>query len=165
MLILLPPSEGKTAPARGKPLDSRALRHPSLTVVPAAWSPRSAPAPRPTRRSVLGIGHTQLDLLDRNRALSTAPTARADRIYTGVLYDALGFDSLSPAARRRSAARVAIMSLGLRAGPPDRPDPRLPALGRRRPPGLGSVAGAWRQVLGERGANPLGPGLLVDLRS
>ena len=33
---------------------------------------------------------------------SSAPTARADAVYTGVLYDALDFATLSPAARRRA---------------------------------------------------------------
>ena len=166
MLILLPPSEGKTAPTRGKPLDLSALAHPSLTdvrrrVVEALVTTSQ----RPDAAAILGIGHTQLDLLDHNRDLESAPTARADRVYTGVLYDALGFDSLSPAARRRSATRVAIVSsvFGL-----VRPTDRIPAYrlsGDASLPGLGSVAGAWREVLGGAVRESLGDGLLVDLRS
>ena len=60
--------------------------------------------------AVLGLGPAQRDLVQRNADLRSAPTARADAIYTGVLYDALGFDTLSPAARRRATARVAITS-------------------------------------------------------
>ena len=100
MLILLPPSEGKTAPSRGKPLDLSSLSHPVLTDVRRrVVDALGAVSARPDAAEVLGIGHTQLDLLARNRALDSAPTARADRVYTGVLYDALGFDSLSPPPR------------------------------------------------------------------
>ncbi len=94
-----------------------------------------------------------------------APSARADRVYTGVLYDALGFDSLSPAARRRSATRVGVTSsvFGL-----VRPADRIPAYrlsGDTTLPGLGPVAGVWRSVLGDAVRDALGDGLLVDLRS
>lgn len=166
MLILLPPSEGKTAPARGKALDLSSLAHPSLTGVRRQLVDALVDASgRPGAPELLGVGHTQLDLLERNRLLATAPTARADRVYTGVLYDALGFDSLSPAARRRSATRVAITSsvFGL-----VRPTDRIPAYrlsGDTSLPGLGPVAGLWRAVLGDAVRDSLGDGLLVDLRS
>src|SRR5690606_2159642 len=105
VLILLPPSEGKTAPARGKPLNLDSLSFPQLD---------------DTRRSVLddlialcrgdqaqaaqalGLGATQLDLVARNAGLMEASTARADAVYTGVLYDALDFATLSTAAKRRA---------------------------------------------------------------
>lgn len=166
MLILLPPSEGKAAPTRGRPLDLSSLSQPNLTdvrrrVVDALVAASS----RPDAADLLGIGRTQQDLLDRNRALPIAPTARADRVYTGVLYDALGFDSLSPAARRRSATRLAITSsvFGL-----VRPTDRIPAYrlsGDTTLPGLGPVAGLWQPVLGAAVRDTLGEGLLVDLRS
>ena len=166
MLILLPPSEGKTAPRRGRPLDIGSLGSPGLTstrhrVVDALV----AASGRPDAADLLGVGHTQLDLLERNRTLREAPTARADRVYTGVLYDALGFDSLSPAARRRATSRVAVTSsvFGL-----VRPGDRIPAYrlsGDATLPGLGPVAGVWRDVLGEAVTDALGGGLLVDLRS
>lgn len=166
MLILLPPSEGKAAPGRGKPLDLTALGHPTLTSVRRqVIDALVAVSHRPDAADLLGVGRTQLDLLDRNQALESAPTARADRVYTGVLYDALGFDSLSPAARRRSATRVAITSsvFGLL-----RPTDRIPAYrlsGDTSLPGLGPVAAAWRGVLGEAVTASVGEGLLVDLRS
>ncbi len=166
MLILLPPSEGKAAPTRGKPLALDELGHLSLTATRRTLVDALVSASeRPDAATVLGVGHTQLDLIDRNRALTTAPTARADRIYTGVLYDALGLDSLTAAARRRAAHRVAIVSsvFGL-----VRPGDRIPAYrlsGDAALPDLGSVAGAWRPVLGDAVRAALGSGLLVDLRS
>ena len=168
MLILLPPSEGKSAARRGKPLDLGSLAFPALT------SPRGRvlgalvdlcdgePAAAAT---TLGIGATQLDLVELNRGLRTAPTQRADHVYTGVLYDALDVATLSPAAKRRTATRVAVTSsvFGL-----VRPGDRIPAYrlsGDTTLPGLGPVAGVWRETLGPVVTEAVGGGLLVDLRS
>ncbi len=168
VLILLPPSEGKTAPRRGKPLDLAALASPSLNPTRATLleslvtlcreDPEKAAA-------VLGLGPAQLDLVRRNERLESAPTARADAIYTGVLYDALDPGTLSAAARRRATSRLAVTSalFGL-----VRPGDRIPAYrlsGDSVLPGVGSVAGAWREVLGEAITDGMRQGLLVDLRS
>jgi len=169
VLILLPPSEGKTAAARGKKLELADLSFPELTgartevleaLVELSGAPEAA--------SLLGVPVTQPELLERNQRLHSAATARADRIYSGVLYDALGLSDLSPTGKRRAASRVAITSalFGL-VRPGDRipayrlsGDARLPGL-----PGTGSVAGHWRSHLGAVITQAVGRGLLVDLRS
>ena len=168
MLILLPPSEGKTAPARGKPLDVSALSFPELElprreVLDALVTLSSGDLEVAAR--VLGVGHTQLDLVQRNARLLTSPTARADRVYAGVLYEALALETLSPSAKRRASARLAVTSalFGL-----VRPSDRIPAYrlsGDAALPPLGPVAGVWREQLGEAVEQALGSGLLVDLRS
>ena len=168
MLILLPPSEGKGAARRGKPLDLADLSFPDLTparerVLAALEALCMGDADRAAE--VLGIGRTQLDLVELNGGLRTAPTARADRVYTGVLYDALGAGSLSAAAKRRAGTRLAVVSslFGL-----VRPADRIPAYrlsGDTTLPGLGPVAGVWREALGSAVEEALGTGLLVDLRS
>lgn len=168
MLILLPPSEGKAVPRRGKPLDLTTLSSPGLTaartlvldalVALCEGDPAHA-------AEVLGIGPTQLDLVDLDAGLRTAATARADAVYTGVLYDALGFADLSPAAKRRATSRVMVASslFGL-VTPADRiPSYRLS--GDTTLPGLGPVAGVWREHLGPAVLDAVGTGLLVDLRS
>ena len=168
MLILLPPSEGKAAPRRGRPLALGDLAFPSLTgtrerVLDALVTLCSGdPA---TAAGSLGLGPTQHDLVARNAGLREAATTRADRVYTGVLYDALGLDTLSSAARRRAGSRVAVTSalFGLL-----RPGDRVPAYrlsGDTALPGLGTVAGAWRDSLGPAVEEAVGDGLLVDLRS
>ena len=168
MLILLPPSEGKTAPRRGKPLDLAGLDFPDLTgarerVLDALVD--LCDADPGVAAKTLGIGSTQLDLVDLNRGLRTHPTARAARVYTGVLYDALGAETLSAAAKRRASTRLAITSsvFGL-----VRPTDRIPAYrlsGDTTLPGLGAVAAVWREHLGPVVTDAVGRGLLVDLRS
>jgi cytoplasmic iron level regulating protein YaaA (DUF328/UPF0246 family) len=168
VLILLPPSEGKTAPRRGKPLDLASLASPSLTATRTTLLEALVALCRedPDKAAaVLGLGPGQRDLVQRNAGLETASTARADAIYTGVLYDALGLATLSPAARRRATSRLAVTSslFGL-----VRPGDRIPAYrlsGDAVLPGVGSVAGAWREVLGEAITDGMRQGLLVDLRS
>ncbi len=72
-LILLPPSEGKWAPARGKRIDLASLSFPSLT-------------------------RLRDGLLDDE--LRHAPTTTAARLYTGVLYAALDIATLPRGAAR-----------------------------------------------------------------
>jgi uncharacterized protein len=168
MFILLPPSEGKAAPRRGKPLDLAALDFPDLTSARARVLDaviELCDGDPDVAAKTLGLGGTQLDLVELNRGLRTNPTARADQIYTGVLYDALDVATLTPAARRRATARLAVTSslFGL-----VRPGDRIPSYrlsGDTALPGLGPVAAVWREHLGAAARQALGDGLLVDLRS
>ena len=173
MLILLPPSEGKAAPRRGKPLDLGSLSFPSLhapraEVLDALVALCSTGTPEETAAAakVLGLGPTQADEVQRNASLSTtAPSSRADQIYTGVLYEALDLASLDGAARRRASSRLAITSglFGLL-----RPTDRIPAYrlsGQVTLPGLGPVARHWSRHLAPAVEEAAGAGLVVDLRS
>lgn len=168
MLILLPPSEGKAAPRRGKPLDLACLDFAALTPareeVLDALIGLCAGAPA-TAAATLGLGSTQHELVELNRQLRESPTARADQIYTGVLYDALDVATLSGAAKRRAATRVAVTSsvFGLVRTADRIPSYRLS--GDVTLPGLGPVAGVWRRHLGDVVTETVGSGLLVDLRS
>ena len=60
--------------------------------------------------TILDLGPKQLDLIDLNAQLATAPTAPAIEIYTGVLYDALDFSTLPATAKKRASTRVALSS-------------------------------------------------------
>ena len=166
VLILLPPSEGKTAPDSGDPIDLDSLTFGSLTrtrknVLSELVRVCKADAAGAAR--MLDLGPTQHDLVRQNTGLRRAPTAPAISVYTGVLYDALGASTLSATQRRRLASRVAIASalFGL-----VRPDDLIPAYrlsGDTSLPTLGPVASAWRAPIGAELAAQTG--VIFDLRS
>lgn len=166
MLILLPPSEGKTAPGGTDPVDLSSLSFPALgptrrRVMTALVALCRGPVD--TAASTLGLGPTQRGEIAANARLRRAPVAPAIDVYTGVLYEALGAATLSPAARRRLSSQVVVASAmwGL-VRPFDRiPSYRLSA--GTTLPGVGSLAATWRDPL----ASTLSEveGLIVDLRS
>ena len=168
MLILLPPSEGKSSPTRGKSLALDELSFPALTAardqVISSLVHLCDHDPDVAART-LGLGPTQSDEVRRNARLLTSPTARADAIYTGVLYDALDLASLDAPSRRRASRSLAITSslFGL-----VRPGDRLPTYrlaGGVNLPGIGVVSAHWRGVLDPVMREASGNGLVVDLRS
>lgn len=119
VLVLLPPSEGKTAPRRGKPADLAALVHPELT---------------PAREALL-------DALDPG--LRCARAARARSVYTGVLFQHLQLDALGGRARNRVLIFSALWGV---VRPDDRiPAYKLP-IGDRLD-GFPPLAAYWRPHL------------------
>ena len=172
MLILLPPSEGKTAPRRGKPVDLAGLSFPELEphraeVLDALLSlcTTDDAAATSAAATVLGLGTTQIAEVAANARLTHAPTARADQVYSGVLYEALDLASLSGAAKRRATSWLAVTSglFGLL-----RPSDRVPAYrlsGDVSLPGTGTVSTYWGKRLDGSVRAAAGRGLVVDLRS
>ncbi len=165
MLVLLPPSESKAAPAaRGKPVDLDALSFPALTGTRArvldALVGVSAGADAVRR---LGLGASLAGEAARNVRLRTTPARPALEVYTGVLYDALGWATLSPSARRRAASRLVVVSALWGAL---RPGDRVPPyrLKMQADVGLGPLAQVWRPVL-DPALTAAARGLVVDCRS
>ena len=177
--IVLPPSEGKSAPTRGRRLDLTGLSFPELADARArvltslidlcGGQHRETPVLNQVIQDraiqTLGLGPTQSGEIERNRRLLTAPTTRADRLYTGVLYDALSLGTLDTAAKRRASRRLLVTSsvFGL-----VRPGDRLPSYrlsGGVTLPGVGVIAAHWRAHLDPTMRTLIGDGLLVDLRS
>ena len=169
MLILLPPSEGKTAPGDGAaPVDLDALSFPELTgdrvdlLAALVRLCRTAPEAAAT---ALGLGPTQAADVERNAVLPQAPAAPAREVYSGVLYDARGLRSLRGGTARRADASVLITSglWGLL-----RPSDAIPAYrlgGGVSLPGVGPLAAFWRRPLGKSLPAAAGDELIVDLRS
>jgi cytoplasmic iron level regulating protein YaaA (DUF328/UPF0246 family) len=86
MLILLPPSEGKKEPTTGKPLNlDRLFAHNEL---------------KEERQQALAASKKAL----------AAPAKPAHEIYSGVLYQALDWDSLSATAKSRGEKSILIIS-------------------------------------------------------
>ena len=168
MLILLPPSETKTPPAAGDPLHLESLDLPELNptrerLLRALMSVSRGHRTRAMKR--LGLGHTQAEAVERNARLLEVPAARADEVYTGVLYTAWDPTTLSTDARKRADESVAVASalFGL-----VRPGDHIPAYRLSSTvtlPRLGTVAGVWRPRLGPALERLVGDGLLMDLRS
>lgn len=166
MLILLPPSEGKTAPTAGSPVDLDALSHPALasarrrvgdTLVRVSGQRNALEA--------LGVGPSLAGEVERNRDLWSAPAAPAAQVYTGVLYEAAGMADWDGQVLTHAAARVRIVSaLWGAVSPADRiPAYRLSmstSLGR-----MGPLASFWRAHLAHELAHLAEDGLVVDCRS
>ena len=111
MLILLPPSEGKTGAKRGRALDLGTLSFPELTAMrQAVVDDVVAASGRPDAATVLGINPNLADQIERNTRLRTAPAAPAVRVYAGVLYPAHDHPTLDPASVRRANRQVVIVS-------------------------------------------------------
>jgi cytoplasmic iron level regulating protein YaaA (DUF328/UPF0246 family) len=165
VLILLPPSEGKARPRHGKRLDlgTGPLVDARAEVLDALMALCRGPEADAVR--TLGIGDGQVDEVRRNALLPELPTAPAERIYTGVLYDALGLTTLDASAHRRALSRVAtVSSLYGVVRPGERIAPyRLG--GGVSLPGLGGVAAHWRSHLDPVVRDLAGRGHVVDLRS
>ena len=165
MLVLLPPSEGKSAPAKGPRLALETLSFTALTptrneilqrLEKLCQSPAKA-------RSVLGLGPTQDEEITRNTKLRTSPTGPAIEIYTGVVYEALDPQHLTKAQHRRLDETVAIASAlwGL-----VRPSDAIPAYrlsGDVKLPGLGTLANLWKAPITGVLSDSAGP--ILDLRS
>lgn len=166
MLIVLPPSEGKTAPLAGPSLDLASLSFPELSRTRArvlAELTRTCRTKPDVAAAALGLGPRQAHEIGVNSSLRRAPAGPAIAVYTGVLYDALDVATLSTAARRRLQSMVVISSalFGL-----VRPQDRIPAYrlsAGNELPGLGPLPALWRPPISAVLATM--PGLILDLRS
>lgn len=166
MLVLLPPSEGKTAPTDGPALDLEALSFPRLNQVRDQLS-RALVRLAGTRRAaeVLGLGPTQADAIEVDAHLFEVPCAPAGEIYTGVLFGELDLASLDAAAARRAEQHLAVASALFGLVRVTDPIPAYRLSGSVTLPRLGPVASRWRPVLPTVLDDEAGDGLLVDLRS
>jgi uncharacterized protein len=170
VLVLLPPSEGKYRPRRGgSPVDLDALSFPGLTDLrKLALTELIAVSGRPDALPLLRAGASLHAEVTANQDLWTAPTAPASRIYSGVLYDALGWATLDAGAKRRGGRQVLIASaLWGWLRPQDRvPAYRLSMDGDL--PGLVPLARHWRAAATAaliEAAGPQKAGLIIDCRS
>lgn len=168
MLVLLPPSEGKAAGGRGRPLDLDSLSLPGLTEARATVLDELVSlcaGDEEKARQVLGLSEGLRGEIAKNAELRTAPARPAGEIYTGVLYDALALDSLSTAAKRRAARSLLVFSgLWGAVGVKDRiPSYRLS--GGVKLPGTGPLGAFWRGPLESVLPEVADGGLVLDLRS
>ncbi|WP_084073337.1 YaaA family protein [Demequina sp. NBRC 110052] len=166
MLVLLPPSEGKTAPIEGDPVDLAALSHAELADSRRRVGDALAKVSgQRNAMKVLDVGASLADEVVRNTTLWDNPADAAARVYTGVLYDAAKMASWDGPTLERAASRVRVVSaLWGAVSPADAiPAYRLSmatALGR-----LGGLASFWRACLTPTLNALADGGLVVDCRS
>lgn len=164
MLVLLPPSEGKTAPAAGAPVDLAALAFAAELTEPRQKLLGALEAlgrvPRKRAVAMLGISPGQASEIAIDTALRGAAAAPAAEVYSGVLYDHLRLAALPAVARKRVLIASALWGVV-------RPGDRIPYYrfsAKAKLKGIGPPAKFWREVLAA--AMPDEPGdLVIDARS
>lgn len=166
MLILLPPSETKRpgGTARAIALDTFALPSllPQRTAVVEALVRLSSDEEEAAR--VLKLSAGQRGEIAGNAVLRTAPAMAAIDRYTGVLFDALGADTLDAAARRWLGSHALIHSAPF--GPVGALD-RIPAYrlsAGTSLPGIPPLRRLWAAPVTEALAATAAP-FVLDLRS
>jgi uncharacterized protein len=168
VLILLPPSEGKSVGGDGPPVAIEDLSWPELTATRArvARTLVAVCQGNPARaRARLGLSLALDDDRAANAELLTSPTMPAGHRYCGVLHDALGYPTLPAAARSRADASVVVLS-GLWGI--TRPTDLLPAyrIGiATQLPRLGTLPAIWRTPLGRALDDAVTAEGAIDLRS
>jgi cytoplasmic iron level regulating protein YaaA (DUF328/UPF0246 family) len=167
VIVLLPPSETKRDGGDGPALRLDALAYPALGPLRANFVDElvELSRDRPASRRALGISPAQDSEIERNAALWTAPTMSAINRYTGVLYDALDFESLSGATAIRARARLAVGSALFGLLRADDPVPAYRLSAGSKLPGRPTLAARWRPLLDPVLADVARDELVVDLRS
>jgi cytoplasmic iron level regulating protein YaaA (DUF328/UPF0246 family) len=111
VLILLPPSEGKTPAARGDAVDWASLSFPGLNSYRAkVLEALGTVSAHEDALALLGVGASLRADVERNTRLHAEPAAPAHQVYSGVLYDALNYNSLTPVQRKKADASVLVIS-------------------------------------------------------
>lgn len=167
MLILLPPSESKFQPARGKATNVDALSGaPELTE--ARLEVREALialSGRVDAADILGLGPRLIDEIAANAHVDSLPAAEAAKVYTGVLYTAAQLDQLTGTAKRRAGAHVRIMSALYGVLSPKDKVCAYRLGGNVKLPGIGLVNRYWDSRL-DAVLDPLANGsVVIDCRS
>lgn len=171
MRILLPPSETKSFGGSGAPLDLEALSFsehqgvPSLRRALVTELSALCAGPAEIAAKALGLSEKQAPAeLEANAELLSAPTAPAISRYTGVLYDALDFGSLTKARKDRARDTILVGSalFGLVGAADQIPHYRLSASSSL--PTGGTLRSRWTGPLTEALAD-FDEELVVDLRS
>ncbi|MDN5816316.1 MAG: peroxide stress protein YaaA [Yaniella sp.] len=161
MLILLPPSEGKTAPEHGEPLSFNDLVFPGLsgerrTLVQEL----EVVSGLGNAHEILKVGKSLHKEIAANQQLLEAPAAPAWQVYTGVLFDALDYGTLEHVDDDLTLVFSALF--GVTRLSDAIPSYRYPATAKL--PGIGNVGTWWRARLTDQ-LSDYASGPIIDCRS
>jgi cytoplasmic iron level regulating protein YaaA (DUF328/UPF0246 family) len=150
VIFLLPPSEGKTPPSKGPRFASAKLVFPELSEkrlgLMKALENFCTIQPELAAKA-LDLGPKQSNLLAINAELMKAHCAPAIKIYTGVLYDHLGYGTLTAPAQARADSSILISSALFGFVTPADPIPAYRLSGGSVIPAIGSLAVFWKTAL------------------
>ena len=141
VLILLPPSEGKNSVEKGKLVNLS-----SLSFAKDLTS---------TRKKTWDAMGTKVNKL---------PTAKAIDIYSGVLYQALDFNSLDSKSKKRAIKSIVIISALFGAVKLEDKIPSYKLDMAKSLPKIGSLNSLWKKVL-PQALEKIKTNLIVDCRS
>lgn len=112
MLILLPPSEGKTpAPDHREPVDFSVLHHPNLNEARRqVLDVLGQISVQDDALDILKVGKSLVAEVERNTRLLDEPAGDASDIYSGVLYEALDYTSLGKTQKELADEHILIIS-------------------------------------------------------
>lgn len=164
MLILLPPSEGKTAPASGPSLDFSQLKYSQFNSLREKIATELIEiSSRPDAREILRAGAAASDTIYAQRNLNQLPCAPAREVYTGVLFAALGLAQAEADLLDFVADKIIIFSGLFGVLSPSDPIPAYRLSMGTKLPKLGSNKKLWQRELRDfdLGENQL----VIDCRS
>ena len=167
MLILLPPSEGKTpAPRTHAPVNLAELSFPELTTEREdVLEELMRVSAQEDALDVLGVGASLTAEIERNTRLVEEPAHPAAEVYTGVLFEALDYASFSPDEREVAQKSILISSAlwGVVQLEDHIPAYRL-SMGTKLG-AIGALATYWRGALGNALTAYAQGHLILDCRS
>ncbi|MFE4195277.1 YaaA family protein [Paenarthrobacter sp. NPDC056912] len=166
MLILLPPSEGKTPAVKGPAVEWESLSFPELNPYRArVLESLGTVSAHEDALALLGVGASLRDDVARNTRLHAEPAAPAHQVYSGVLYDALGYNSMTPTQRRKATESILVVSaLWGAIGFGDHVPAYRLSMGTALPD-VGRLASYWKPQLTAALTRRAEGELLVDCRS
>ena len=166
VMILLPPSESKTVPQMRETLNLNGLSFPELNALRAqviASLINVSEGRLSSARKILGVTANQDAEIALNHDLWSKPVASAMTVYTGVLFDAIGVDSLTKSALKNFSRDAYVVSalFGLISVNNQIPAYRLS--GTAKLPKVGTLVSHWSGPV----ADVLGSSneFIIDLRS
>lgn len=168
MIILLPPSEGKTAPAKGSPLDLSRIAPFNGELLQARTQVLKSlidASRRDDALDILGVGQRIFPEVRANRELRDAPTDAAFNVYSGVLFEAGKVADKGASYRASESLQVLVQSALFGLVDLGSPIPRYRLSMGVKLPELGPLARFWKSHLSSLMTDMAVGQLVVDCRS